>query len=106
MGSLSFEPERGEEVGKADRLVIALEGAVQVGACLFGWHASASLRAALAVIASEAKQSRAPGAALDCFVAPLLAITKGKVRSPPGPWWRRWRQNPCAREAAPDRIQS
>ncbi|CCD96509.1 hypothetical protein BRAO375_600082 [Bradyrhizobium sp. ORS 375] len=35
-----------------------------------GGHAANS-----GVIASEAKQSRAPGAALDCFVASLLAMT-------------------------------
>jgi hypothetical protein len=29
----------------------------------------------VSIIASEAKQSSAPGANLDCFVAPLLAMT-------------------------------
>jgi hypothetical protein len=34
-----------------------------------------------AVIASEAKQSRAPNAILDCFVASLLAMTTGSHRN-------------------------
>src|SRR5437588_510486 len=34
------------------------------------------------VIASEAKQPRAPPATLDCFVASLLAMTRGCISSP------------------------